>query len=60
MSRPLTIKQKDMIRQVAATMAIEDMPLTKRCYENLAATAAGTKTVEQVIGEIKRRYADAG
>ena len=55
----LTAEQQSVINQVAATMEIENMPLTQRCYENLGATATGEKTVEEVIAEILRRYAHA-
>lgn len=57
MSRePLTPEQQDMIDQVAASMAIENMPLTKRCYDNMRAVLTGEKTEEQVAQEIIRRY----
>ena len=52
-------EQKSIIEQIAATMAIEDMPLTERCYENLRATITGEKTENEVIAEITRRYSDA-
>ena len=55
----LTAKQQSMIDQVAATMEIEDMPLTERCYEDLRAAAAGEKTVAEVIAEILRRHTHA-
>ena len=48
-----------MINQVAATMEIENMPLTQRCYENLSVTATGEKTVGEVIAEILRRHTHA-
>ena len=34
-NKTLTPKQQYMIDQVAATMAIEDMPLTPQAYENI-------------------------
>jgi hypothetical protein len=40
------------IEQVAATMAIEDMPIDSRTYENLTQIATGEKTAEQAISEI--------
>lgn len=46
------------IKQVAATMAIEDMPLDKQTRKNLTQTAAGEKTVNQIIREIKKEYKD--
>lgn len=39
-------------------MAIGDMPLTGRAYNNLVQIATGEKTVEQVIEEIKKEYTD--
>lgn len=51
-TRELTSKQQNVIDQVAATMAIEDMPLTEKCYQNLKDTVTGKKTEEQVIREI--------
>lgn len=44
------------IEQVAATMAVEDMPIDSRTYENLKQIAAGEKTAEQIIREIKKEY----
>ena len=37
MSNKSRDKHEKMIEQVAATMAIEDMPLSQACYENLRA-----------------------
>lgn len=54
--KKLTPKQQKIIEQVAATMAIEDMPLTKQCEQNLVSLAIGEKTIEQLIIEIKQRY----
>ena len=34
MSNESRDKHEKMIEQVAATMAIEDMPLSQACYEN--------------------------
>lgn len=44
------------IKQVAATMAIEDMPIDKQTRKNLTQIAAGEKTAEQIISEIKKEY----
>ena len=44
------------IKQVAATMAIEDMPIDKQTRKNLTQIAAGEKTAEQIINEIKKEY----
>ena len=46
------------IKQVAATMAIEDMPIDKQTRKNLTQIAAGEKTVNQLIREIKKEYKD--
>lgn len=52
----LTPEQQFMIDQVAATMAIEDMPLTDQAYKNLIDIATDRKTVDEVINEITKRY----
>lgn len=44
------------IKQVAATMAIEDMPVDSQTYGYLRQIAAGEKTAEQVINKIKKGY----
>lgn len=44
------------IKQVAATMAIEDMPIDEQTRENLIQIAAGEKTINQIISEIKKEY----
>lgn len=49
-------RQEKMIQQVAATMAVENMPLTPDCYKNLRAMASGEKTREQVTQEITEKY----
>ena len=46
------------IKQVAATMAIEDMPIDEQTRENLIQIAAGEKTINQIISEIKKEYKD--
>ena len=46
------------IKQVAATMAIEDMPLDKQTRKNLTQIAAGEKTAERIISDIKKEYKD--
>lgn len=53
--KPLTPIQQDMMNQVAASMAIENMPLNKRCYKNMRATLTKEKTEEQIIQEIIER-----
>lgn len=55
MERPLTWKQQNMLDQVAATMAIEDMPLTEDILKMGADIVTGKKTVGQVIQELNRR-----
>lgn len=52
----LTPQQQYDINQVAATMAIEDMPLDKRTYNYLVELATGEKTIDQIINEIKKEY----
>lgn len=52
----LTPKQQYMIDQVAATMAIEDMPLTDQARQNLIDVATGRKTTDEVAAEITKRY----
>ena len=39
-------------------MAIEDMPLDKQTRKNLTQIAAGEKTANQLIREIKKEYKD--
>ena len=55
-SEGIGVKQEKMIGQVAATMALENMPLSRDCYENLRAMASGEKTREQVTREITIRF----
>lgn len=45
------------IEQVAATMAIEDMPLDACTQECLARIATGKNTADQIISEIEKEYA---
>ena len=42
-SENMGAKQEKMIGQVAATMALENMPLSRDCYKNLRAMASGEK-----------------
>lgn len=44
------------IAQVTATMTIEDMPPDSRTLENLEQIAAGDKTADELINEIKKEY----
>ena len=54
--RELEPQKQFQIAQVAATMAIEDMPIDKQTRKNLTQIAAGEKTAEQIISEIKKEY----
>ncbi len=51
-----TKKTRD-IRNVAATMAIENMHLSKTFVEELVKVANGEKTSEQLRQEVIRKYA---
>lgn len=53
-----SLQKQYYIKQVAATMAIEDMPLDEQTYENLRQLAASEKTADQIIIEIKKEYAN--
>lgn len=55
MKNPDEQAQYDMA-QVAATMSIEDMTPDSRTIENLKQIAAGEKTADQIIMEIKKEY----
>ena len=52
----LTSQQQYNIDQVAATMAIEDMPLNEKAYNYLVQQATGEKTADQIAEEIKKEY----
>ena len=52
----LTPQQQYDIAQIAATMSIEDMPLTEKAYNYLVQLATGEKTIDQIIEEIKKLY----
>ena len=52
----LTPEQQFMIDQVAATMAIEDMPLTDQARQNLIDLVTGRKTSDEIRAEITKRY----
>lgn len=51
-SEGIGAKQEKMIEQAAATMALESMPLSRDCYENLRAMSSGEKAREQITREI--------
>ena len=52
----LSLQKQYYIRQVAATMEIEGMPLDSRTLENLKSLAAGEKTADEIIKDIKKEY----
>ena len=52
----LTPEQKCRLEQVAATMAVENMPLTEISRRNLEDLATGKKTREQLTKEITEKY----
>lgn len=54
--KELELQKQFQIAQVAATMAIEDMPVDSQTYEILTQFATGEKTAEQIISEIKKEY----
>lgn len=52
----LTPEQQKIIKQVEANMALSDMPLTEKCYQDLIDIATGKKSSEEVIEEITKKY----
>ena len=56
----LSPQQQYNINQVAANMAIEEMPLDDKTYDNLKQLATGQKTADQIISEIKKEYTTNG
>lgn len=56
--KELEPQKQYQIEQVAATMAIEDMPIDSQTYENLKQIVTGQKTAEQVVSEIVEEYAN--
>lgn len=56
--KELELQKQFQIAQVAATMAIEDMPIDKQTRKNLMQIAAGEKTAERIISDIKKEYKD--
>lgn len=56
--KELEPRKQFQIAHVAATMAIEDMPIDSQTREQLVQIADGEKTAEQVIREIKKEYRD--
>ena len=54
--KELELQKQFQIAQVAATMAIEDMPIDSQTREHLTQIAAGEKSADQIISEIKKEY----
>lgn len=52
----LTSAQEDMMKQVIATMEIEDMEIDEQGYENLYSIITGEKAEKQVIADIIERF----
>lgn len=52
----LSPNQQYNIAQIAATMAIEEMPLDDQTYNNLTQLATGKNTADQIIDKIKKEY----
>ena len=53
-------KATESVRDVVATMAVEDMYLSKDFIEELIKVAEGKKTSEELRQEVIRKYADTG
>lgn len=51
-----TLQPHDMVRQVVATMAIEDMYLSKDFIEKLEKIANGELSSEEVRQEVIKKY----
>lgn len=45
------------VQNVAATMAIEDMPLDENFIKKLIKVSNGEKTMEELLQEINQKYA---
>ncbi len=52
-----TLSSHDMVRQVVATMAVEDMYLSKDFIEKLEKIANGELSSEEVRQEVIKKYA---
>jgi hypothetical protein len=50
-------KENRALQQVVATMAIEDMYFDKDFLEKMLQVSKGEKTTEEIIEEIKKKYA---
>lgn len=49
-------KKNKMIQQVAATMAVEDMPLSSAYIHELLKVSSGEKTSDQLRQEVLKKY----
>lgn len=58
MPNKLTKNDAEKIAQVAVTMRIENMPLSKQTYRNMIDVATGKKTEEEIAAEIRSRYTE--
>lgn len=56
--KELEPQKQFQIVQVAATMAIEDMPIDCQTHEHLMQIAVGEKSADQIISKIKKEYKD--
>ena len=56
--KKLDEQERYNIAQVTATMSIEDMTPDSRTIENLKCLAAGVKTADEIIKDIKKEYAN--
>lgn len=56
MSKELTTKQVMQLKQVIATMEIENMHVSDDMIENMKKILIGEKTEEQAIQEIIEKY----
>lgn len=51
------VKKYEEVRNVAATMAVENMPLSKAFISELIKVAQGKKTSEELRREVIQKYA---
>lgn len=51
-----TPEQQYMINQVAATLAIEDMALTRQGYNNIKLILTGEKAADEAVADTIRGY----
>ena len=55
MSSQLTAEQREQIRQVSATMAIENMPMTETMHRDAVDYLTGTKSEQEILDGIAAR-----